>query len=402
MSKGKLILGALVVGGCSAGPPPEDEIAPSRYAYVWAGDADEQDTDFLAVLDMSEESPTYGQVIATKTVGVTGMMAHHTELSLGSHGLFFANGFSGDRTFVFDLSSPREPVLVRELDPIPGYDHVHSFWRHPDGRVFATLQYGDSTDPGRPGGLAEFTAAGDLVRTTSSADPAFPGARIRTYALDGYPDTDLLVTTSAPMDDEVTEHVVQVWRLSDLSLRHTIAVPASADSAHHNPFEVRFLAGGERAFINTWMCGFYLLDGIAGDDPTIEQVMVLGSPRAEGCSVPVIVGSYWVMPVALAHFISVLDISDPRAPTEVFRLDTEEDYYPHWVASDPGSNRLIFSDQDEVAGLRIANIDPHTGELRWDDSFTYADGQPGISFDRESWPHGDTGPAKPHGVVFGN
>ncbi len=72
------------------------------------------------------------------------------------------------------------------------------------------------------------------------------------------------------------------------------------------------------------------------------------------------------------------------------------------MASDPGSNRLIFSDEANVPGLRIAYLDLDTGALRWDESVTYAGGEPGISFARESWPHGATGPAYPHGVAFGN
>lgn len=393
---------------CQPDAPTEDLAGPSRHAYVWVGDMDEQDTDFLAVLDMWPESPTFGDVVATTPVGVTGIMAHHTELSLGAERLLFANGFSGDRTFVFDLTDARNPILVRELDPIDGYDHLHSFWRHPNGRVYATMQFGDEQAPGRPGGLAEFSADGELMRTASSADQAFPGAAIRTYALDGHADADRIVTTSSPMDDEVTANVVQVWRTSDLSLLHTVAVPVAVDSAHMYPFEVRVLASGDQALVNTWMCGFYLVDGITSDTPTIEQVLVLGSPRIEGCSVPAIIGDYWIMPVAMDHSIHVLDISDPRHPRVVFQLETEEDFSPHWVTVDPRGDRLLFSDgqvmpDDRVTpGLRLAHFDRRTGEITWDLGFTYADGQPGISFTRDAWPHGETGPGSPHGVVFGN
>jgi len=392
----------VVLGACAAEPPPAESPSASSYLYVWAADEDNADTDFLAALDVAEDSPTYGEVVATVPVGVTGIMAHHTELRLGSDRMLFANAYSADRTWVFDLTEPGQPAMVRELDPIEGYHHLHSFWRHPDGRVYGTLQFGDSSRPGMPGGLAEFGVTGDLIRVVSSSDPAFPGEPIRTYALDASPEADVLVTTSAPMDDEATADVIQVWRLSDLTLRHTIKFPQKPDSSHVQPFEVRVIGEGDQALVNTWMCGFYLVDGLTGDSPTVEQVMVFGSPRGEGCSVPAVVGHYMIMPVARSHFISVVDISDPRNPRQVSRIDTEESYFPHWASADPLSDRVVFSDgHGDSYGIRLARVDAETGEFRWEETFTYGEGQPGISFNRSSWPHGDTGPAKPHGVVFG-
>ncbi len=375
----------LIVAGCAGQTPQAVEQEPSRYLYVWAADADEQDTDFLAAIDVAEGSPTHGEVVATVPVGVTGIMAHHTELQLGDRGMFFANAFSGDRTWVFDLTTPGEPALLRELEPIEGYHHLHSFWRHPDGRVIGTLQFSEGTDAGRPGGLAEFSATGDLIRTVSSADPAFAGERIRTYALDASVDADVLVTTSSPMETESTADVIQIWRLSDLTLRHTLRFPEEADSSHVSPFEVRVIGHGDQALVNTWFCGFYLIDGITGDDPTVERVMVFGDPRAEGCSVPAVVGKYWIMPVMMSQFISVVDISDPHRPREVTRVEAADDFYPHWASADPHSDRVVFSDDyGEHYGVRIAHFDKETGVLRWDERSRYGDGEPGISFDRPS------------------
>jgi hypothetical protein len=393
------VLAAVASGACSPDAPPPASPEPARYAFVWAGDVDGADTDFLATVDVAEGSPTYGDILATVPVGVTGIMAHHTELQLGSQGFFFANAYAGDRTWVFDVNAPTAPAIVRELAPIEGYQHIHSFWRHPDGRVLATVQFSDSTNPGRPGGLAEFSATGEFVRVTSSADPAFPEAAIRTYALDASVAADVVVTTSAPMDDERgTADVVQIWRLADLTLRHTLPFPAAPDSAHVQPFEVKVIGDGDQALVNTWYCGLYLVDGLIGDALTVEQVMVFGSPRAEGCSVPAVIGHYWIMPVALDHYISVVDIADPRAPREVSRLETDDSFYPHWVSVDPGSDRLVFSlGGGEPHGIRIARFDRTAGALTWD-----AEALPDITFDRSSWPHGDTGPASPHGVVFGH
>jgi hypothetical protein len=47
-------------------------------------------------------------------------------------------------------------------------------------------------------------------------------------------------------------------------------------------------------------------------------------------------------------------------------------------------------------------IDRSTGQLTLDSGFRDAgSNRPGITFDRRSWPHGDTGSAVPHGTVFG-
>jgi hypothetical protein len=43
--------------------------ADSPYLFVWAADADKQDSDFLAVLDADPKSSTYGEVLTTIEVG---------------------------------------------------------------------------------------------------------------------------------------------------------------------------------------------------------------------------------------------------------------------------------------------------------------------------------------------
>jgi hypothetical protein len=49
----------------------------------------------------------------------------------------------------------------------------------------------------------------------------------------------------------------------------------------------------------------------------------------------------------------------------------------------------------------LARIDRSTGKLTLDESFRDKGGaEAGVSFDRTSWPHGDTGRAIPHGAVF--
>jgi hypothetical protein len=52
--------------------------------------------------------------------------------------------------------------------------------------------------------------------------------------------------------------------------------------------------------------------------------------------------------------------------------------------------------------VAIANLDQQTGKLTLDEDFREKGvDQPGIDFDRSSWPHGKTGKGVVHGALFG-
>ena len=69
-----LLLAALPAGLVTARRGPEDEsvfvrgLRPDQHEsllYVWTSDADQKDADFLAVIDASPTSSSYGHIIAT-------------------------------------------------------------------------------------------------------------------------------------------------------------------------------------------------------------------------------------------------------------------------------------------------------------------------------------------------
>ena len=84
----------------------------------------------------------------------------------------------------------------------------------------------------------------------------------------------------------------------------------------------------------------------------------------------------------------------------------EEDLYmqmpPGLPSRSADGRRIVVTG---YAGTRhrvlIVDFDPVTGDLEVDASFT-ANGvdRPGVSFDRVTWPHGESGPGDPHGAVF--
>jgi len=203
------------------------------------------------------------------------------------------------------------------------------------------------------------------------------------------------------MNNEITANVIQVWRLSDLTLLKTLAVPEiPGDSAHIYPFEVRALTDGS-VMLNSYYCGFFRISGLA-EAPRIERVLTLPHPPNFGCSVPVIAGHYMVMPIAYAHRYATIDIADPAHPRETASFPTDSTFFPHWASLDPGSDRIVFTDQgDGVAMVKLAHFDRATGRLSWDARFKDAGATaPGVSFHRENWPNGVKGMAMPHGAVF--
>ena len=107
------------------------------------------------------------------------------------------------------------------------------------------------------------------------------------------------------------------------------------------------------------------------------------------------------MDVGRANSVVTLDISDPAHPKEVARLYADSVFRPHWLAKDPGSDRLVVgAENGGEERMLLAHVDLATGRLRWDTSLRGQDGLLGISFKREQWPHGTTGEAFGHAALF--
>jgi hypothetical protein len=205
------------------------------------------------------------------------------------------------------------------------------------------------------------------------------------------------------MGTERTADVIQVWRLSDLSLLKTIPVPMTeGDSLERYPFELRTMSGGKTALLNSYYCGFFLISGLDGPDPSLALVHQLRNPVGIGCSVPVLIDRWWVMPVAYGHRIVSLDIQDPARPVVVSELPTDSTFFPHWLSADPGSNRVVVTEQGDGPGrVMRMRLDRRTGTLSWDEKFRDPGAAAnGIDFANRTWPRGITGAAMPHAALF--
>jgi hypothetical protein len=376
--------------------------AGSPYLFVWAGDADRQQSDFLAVIDVDPQSAGYATVVATAPVGAAGTVPHHTEYEMGADGVLWANGFAASRTYRFDLRDPTHPRLLGSLGDPGSFTHPHSYARLPNGNVLATFQQTAGARP-RTGGLVEFDSTGRVVRSVDAAVPAID-AGVRPYSLAVLPALDRVVTTATDMHLETRSRAVQVWRLSDLTLRQTLFLPPGprGDESAMTA-EPRVLADGRTVLVNTFTCGLYRLHGLEGDSAWAEWVHSSPAPEERRfCAVPVVAGRFWIQTSGPEHAVVTLDVSDPSHPREVGRLTLEPDETPHWIALEPNGDRLVITGyQGLESRVLLARLDRHSGALHLDSTFTSPGAERlGVDLGRARLPHGPTGPAIPHGAVF--
>ena len=198
--------------------------------FAWAGDQAKKGNDFLAVIDADPSSSSYGRLVTTLATDQQTKLVHHTEYIMPASGMLFANDHDAGRTFIFDVRDPLHPKIAASFTDLAGYMHPHSYLRLPNGHVLATFQHShDSMNPeslGKHGGLVEIDDTGKVIRSASSADPAFPDALLTSYSLVVLPGLDRVVSTNSAMDDEDVFRglTYQIWRLSDLKLLKTVVL----------------------------------------------------------------------------------------------------------------------------------------------------------------------------------
>ncbi|HET9481751.1 MAG TPA: hypothetical protein VFP98_08345 [Candidatus Polarisedimenticolia bacterium] len=395
------------------------ETSPGSYLFLWAGDADQKASDFLAVIDASPASPRYGEIVASVPTGVAAAHPHHTEHEMPASGRLLANGFHAGRTWLFDLSEPMHPRILTSFGDVAGYSHPHTFTRLPNGRVLATFQYRaepagtsheQSHDAASPavehstGGLVEMDERGHPFRSGSARDEAIQDERIFPYSVLPVPGIDRLVSTTTDMDDSntrATSEWVQIWRFSDLKLLRSIQLPPGPRGDENRlTGEPRLLPDGRTVYVHTFHCGLYLLRGLDRPDPSVRFVRAF---EGRSCGVPILTGRFWLQTVPEAHAVVALDVADPEHPREASRLLVGEDEQPHWIAMDPTGRRVVLNSGGSGTANRlyVLDFDPDSGQLSFDEGFRDAGStSPGIHLAGRTWPHGFVGTAIPHGTVF--
>lgn len=376
--------------------------ASSDFLYVWTLSRDTTQPDFLAVVDVRPASDRYGRLVTTVPVPGRKNWPHHTEHEMPADGQLFANGFGSGSTFIFDMTDPAHPRLASQFGDVAGMMHPHSFLRLPNGNVLATFQMRHDSLGAAPGGLAELTDRGVLVRHSSANAPGVD-QRIRPYSAVIIPKLDRVLSTTTDMDGKEAIPSLQLWRLSDLKLLQTFDLPEGprGDEAGMTA-EPRLLADGKTVLVSTFACGLYLMTGLDGPAPAGK--LVASFPRKEKtyCAIPVIAGHYYLVTVPAWHAVVSLDISDPAKPREVSRVELGADDVPHWISIEPNHRRVVVTGYGALMNrMVIANFNETTGQLTIDERFAEAGAtQPGLRMDNKSWPHGGSASGIPHGAVF--
>ncbi|HEX8756991.1 MAG TPA: hypothetical protein VF745_11685 [Steroidobacteraceae bacterium] len=383
---------------------------PSHYLFVWAMEAKRPyaptlalmspdraawdrtlglGEDFLAVFDV-RPGASFGKLVTMLPVG-RAIMAHHTNYAEPPDDILYANDWMADRTYVLDLRNPSKPRLVRAFGSVGNLSYPHSFAHLSNGNTLATFQYSGGFNHAA-GGLVEFDPQGRVVRAASAVAAGHPN--IRPYSLAVVEKLDRVVTGSEDMMGAQVSHVAQVWRLSDLKLIRTMRLPQQHDWYYDtaaDSSEPRVLADGRTVVVPTVNCGLYLARNLASDHPTLHHIYDFGYRT---CEVPVIAGHFLVETMQSGHAIVSLDLRDPENPREVSRILLPADEYPHWLALEPGGDRLVITGHGALATrVRFATIDRRSGKLTLLPSM--------IDFTR-AWPDGWHGSAIPHGAVFSN
>src|SRR2546425_11095295 len=91
---------------------------PEKFLYVSAVDADGRDNDFLAVVDVSLASPTYGRVVNTLSLGSAGNEPHHMGWS-DDRTKIWLGALPSKRPFIIDVAAdPARATNVQTIDDI--------------------------------------------------------------------------------------------------------------------------------------------------------------------------------------------------------------------------------------------------------------------------------------------
>jgi selenium-binding protein 1 len=224
--------------------------------YVWTRDADHQDSDFLAVVDVAPGSASFGKIIATSPTGSANNEAHHFGYNADASRIFAAGLFS-NRIFVYDVASnPRHPRLIRTVDLGPtGYTGPHSVFAVPQGVLLPML---GNAQGSAPGGLVLLDNGGNFVE--SYPRDRDDGPPIYMYDVGVKPQMNRMITSSfahpehaghrVPEPHEVGKEVV-VWDWEQKKVLQVVELDLA-------PLEVRWLHSPDArgGFIN---CAFDML-----------------------------------------------------------------------------------------------------------------------------------------------
>lgn len=201
---------------------------PEKYLCVYSVDADARAHDFLAVIDVNLASATYGRVLTTLDLGSAGNEPHHMGYTDDRTKIWAGNLFS-KRLFIIDVATdPAKPKIIKSIDDITALTGLHGPHTHYalPGRMLLTFL--SSGDGNPPGGLAEFTNDGQLIRVWKN-----PANAPYAYDVAVKPEINRMITSSftpfrnyrkplAQWDMKDGGNTLLVWDLKERKLLQTL------------------------------------------------------------------------------------------------------------------------------------------------------------------------------------
>lgn len=205
---------------------------PENVMYVWYGDNDLRDADFVATVNFDPNSANYGKVISVsplKGTGAKGNEPHHIGIVKETNQLVVGGLLSllknQDEVFFYNISNPLNPVYTRSFN-VPMSSTTDEFLSLPNGNFLVTMMGG--MGGGQPGRVAEFDKNGKLLAEWPVKPPA---TDFNPHGISVRPERDLMVTCdfvnpiSTITGDLMFPNKVRVWKLSNRTITKTISLP---------------------------------------------------------------------------------------------------------------------------------------------------------------------------------
>jgi hypothetical protein len=209
---------------------------------------------------------------------------------------------------------------------------------------------------------------------------------------------------------------VQVWSLEQRRVLDTVPLEAGGRGEENlGPLAAAVLRQRRMVYVNTHEGGaLYASDSIDIDEPAFRLVYDFGADARPSGAAITPNGRYYVTALAGRDQVIGLDLKDPWHPRRVFEIAVPPQRFrvagPSGLAMSADGGKFAVSDYtadvpayrlDGDRRVHMLRFDEETGALRLDEQFRDEEtGDVGVSFERARWPHGDSGAARPHGVLF--
>lgn len=302
------------------------------FLHVWTlgevGMGDESDK--LVTIDVQPNSPTYGKVVHSVSVGGRGE-AHHTGFT-DDRRYLWAGRLDDNKIFIFDLIDPSKPKVVKTITDFAektGYVGPHTFYATP-GRMMIQALSNKNTHDGQTG-IATYNNAGDLVSVHPM--PIENGGDGYGYDIGINPAKNVMLTSSFTgwtnymmdmgqmvKDPEAMKkfgRTMIMWDYKAMKPLNIMEVPGS-------PLEIRWSLKPEDnwAFTATALTSkLWLIKQNEKGEWTAKDVATIGDPAKIPLPVDISITAdakgLWVN-TFMDGTSRFFDISNPEAPKEVY------------------------------------------------------------------------------------